>query len=88
MVPKCSLTGYNPFLQLLGLLFLAFILVIVVIYYLQVYHTRIVEKYTGAASSGAIDNTTEPVPVDVVTPEPPEATANVDDKPAAVPEVF
>ena len=59
MVPKCSLTGYNPFLQLLGLLFMAVILVIVVIYYLQVYHTRIVEKYTAAAAaSGAIDNTT------------------------------
>lgn len=57
MVPKCSLTGYSPFLQSLGLLFMAVILVIVVIYYLQVYHTRIIEKYTGAAS-GAIDNTT------------------------------
>ncbi len=33
-------------------------------------------------------NTTEPVPVEVVTPVPPEATANVDDRPAAVPVVF
>ena len=49
MVPKCSLTGYNPFLQLLGLLFLAFILVIVVIYYLQVYHSSILEKYANGS---------------------------------------
>lgn len=53
MVPKCSLTGYNPFLQLLGLLFMAFILVIVVIYYLQVYHTSILEKYENAAVNPA-----------------------------------
>jgi len=51
MLAKCSLTGYNPFLQLLGLLFMAFILVIVVIYYLQVYHTSILEKYENAASA-------------------------------------
>jgi hypothetical protein len=49
MLAKCSLTGYNPFLQLLGLLFMAFILVIVVIYYLQVYHSSILEKYENAA---------------------------------------
>ena len=34
---------------------MAVILVIIVIYYLQVYHTRIIEKYTGAASN-AIHN--------------------------------
>lgn len=53
MVPKCSLTGYNPFLQLLGLLFLAFILVIVVIYYLQVYHSSILEKYANGSINPA-----------------------------------
>jgi hypothetical protein len=53
MVPKCSLTGYNPFLQLLGLLFMAFILVIVVIYYLQVYHSSILEKYANGAINPA-----------------------------------
>ena len=58
MVPKCSLTGYNPFLQLLGLLFLAIILVIVVIYYLQVYHSSILEKYASASASGSINPTT------------------------------
>ena len=50
MLAKCSLTGYNPFLQLLGLLFMAFILVIVVIYYLQVYHSSILEKYENSAN--------------------------------------
>ena len=57
MLAKCSLTGYNPFLQLLGLLFMAIILVIVVIYYLQVYHTSILEKYDNSAS-GAVNPAT------------------------------
>jgi len=57
MLAKCSLTGYNPFLQLLGLLFMAFILVIVVIYYLQVYHSSILEKYDNGAS-GAVNPAT------------------------------
>jgi hypothetical protein len=35
-----------------------------------------------------LDSTTLPDPVDVVTPVPPEATARVADKPAAVPVVF
>ena len=54
MFPKCSLSGYNPVLQLLGLLFMAIILVTVVIYYLQVYHSSILEKYADAAS-GAVN---------------------------------
>jgi hypothetical protein len=54
MFPKCSLSGYNPVLQLLGLLFMAIILVSVVIYYLQVYHSSILEKYADAAS-GAVN---------------------------------
>ena len=43
---------------------------------------------TGVTKVGEVDNTTEPVPVDVVTPVPPLATARVADKPAAVPVVF
>ena len=37
---------------------------------------------------GDMLSTVEPVPVEVVTPVPPEATANVADSPAAVPVVF
>ena len=54
MFPKCSLSGYSSFLQLLGLLFMAIILVSVVIYYLQVYHSAILEKY----ENGAVNPTT------------------------------
>jgi hypothetical protein len=54
MLAKCSLSSYNPVLQLLGLLFMAIILVTVVIYYLQVYHSSILEKYADAAS-GAVN---------------------------------
>ena len=43
---------------------------------------------TGVTKVGLVDNTTEPVPVLVVTPVPPLATAKVADKPAAVPVVF
>jgi len=39
-------------------------------------------------SAGDALNTTEPVPVEVVTPVPPEATARVAERPAAVPVVF
>jgi hypothetical protein len=42
----------------------------------------------GVTSVGLVERTTEPDPVDVVTPVPPLATASVDDKPAAVPVVF
>ena len=42
----------------------------------------------GVTSAGLLDSTTLPEPVDVVTPVPPEATARVADKPAAVPVVF
>jgi len=54
MIPKCSLNGFNPLLQLLGLLFMAIILVAVVFYYLQISHSNILEKY----QSGAIDVST------------------------------
>jgi hypothetical protein len=43
---------------------------------------------TGVTSVGLVERTTSPVPVLVVTPVPPDVTANVDDKPAAVPVVF
>ena len=42
----------------------------------------------GVTSVGDVDKTTEPVPVEVVTPVPPLATASVADSPAAVPVVF
>jgi hypothetical protein len=42
----------------------------------------------GVTNVGLFDNTVLPVPVEVVTPVPPEATARVADKPAAVPVVF
>lgn len=42
----------------------------------------------GVTSAGELDKTTEPEPVEDVTPVPPEATAKVADKPAAVPDVF
>ena len=42
----------------------------------------------GVTSVGLVESTTEPVPVEVVTPVPPEVTAKVADKPAAVPVVF
>lgn len=42
----------------------------------------------GVVNVGLVESTTDPVPVEVVTPVPPEATANVADKPPAVPEVF
>jgi hypothetical protein len=45
MIPKCSLNGYNSYLQLFGLLFMAIILVAVVLYYLQMFHSNILEKY-------------------------------------------
>ena len=43
---------------------------------------------TGVTNVGLFDNTTEPVPVLVVTPVPPEATARVVDRPVAVPVTF
>lgn len=43
---------------------------------------------TGVTSVGLVDNTLLPEPVDVVTPVPPEVTAKVADRPAAVPVVF
>jgi hypothetical protein len=42
----------------------------------------------GVTSVGLVERTTDPVPVLVVTPVPPEATARVADRPAAVPVVF
>jgi hypothetical protein len=42
----------------------------------------------GVTSVGLVDNTLLPEPVEVVTPVPPEATARVADRPAAVPVVF
>jgi hypothetical protein len=42
----------------------------------------------GVTKLGLVERTTEPEPVDVVTPVPPLATARVDDSPAAVPVVF
>jgi len=42
----------------------------------------------GVTSVGEVAKTTEPEPVEVVLPVPPEATANVADKPAAVPVVL
>jgi hypothetical protein len=42
----------------------------------------------GVVSDGLVESTTEPEPVEVVTPVPPDATARVADKPAAVPVVF
>jgi len=42
----------------------------------------------GVTNVGLVDNTLEPVPVLVVTPVPPDATARVADRPAAVPDVF
>ena len=45
MIPKCSLDGYNSYLQILALLFMIIILVIVVSYYLQATQCNIMEKY-------------------------------------------
>jgi hypothetical protein len=42
----------------------------------------------GVTSVGLVDKTLLPEPVLVVTPVPPDVTANVADKPAAVPVVF
>ena len=42
----------------------------------------------GVTSVGLVESTVFPDPVEVVTPVPPEATARVVDKPAAVPVVF
>jgi len=42
----------------------------------------------GVTSVGLLDSTTEPVPVELVTPVPPDATDRVADSPAAVPVVF
>ena len=40
---------------------------------------------TGVVKDGDVDKTTEPEPVDEVTPVPPLATANVAESPAALP---
>ena len=45
MYPKCSLNSYSSYLQIFGLLVLVIILIIVGIYYMQVYHENILEKY-------------------------------------------
>lgn len=42
----------------------------------------------GVTKLGLVFKTTEPEPVEVVTPVPPLATTNVVDNPAAVPVVF
>jgi len=46
MYPKCSLNGYNTYLQIFGLFALVIILIIASIYYMRVYHENILEKYT------------------------------------------
>jgi hypothetical protein len=56
MIPKCSLNGYNSPMKILGLLFMAFILVVVVIFYLRTSHNNITEKYID--SSGEVDQKT------------------------------
>jgi len=56
MIPKCSLNGYNSPMKIFGLLFLAFILVVVVIFYLQTSHNNITEKYIN--TSGEVDQST------------------------------
>ena len=43
---------------------------------------------SGVTSVGLVESTVLPEPVEEVTPVPPEATAKVADKPAAVPDVF
>ena len=56
MIPKCSLKDYNPYLQLIGIVAMMFILFIAVYYYLQVAHANIVEKYaTGAINANTIE---------------------------------
>jgi len=45
MYPKCLLNSYSSYLQIFGLLVLVIILIIVGIYYMQVYHENILEKY-------------------------------------------
>jgi hypothetical protein len=56
MIPKCSLNGYNAYMQFFGLLFMAFILVVVVMFYLQGRHNEITEKYINR--TGNIDTST------------------------------
>jgi len=58
MIPKCSLNGYNAYMQFFGLLFMAFILVVVVVFYLQGRHNEITEKYNNINTTGNIDTTT------------------------------
>ena len=55
MIPKCSLNGYNAYIQFFGLLFMAFILVVVVMFYLQARHAEITEKYNNINTTGQID---------------------------------
>ena len=57
MIPKCSLNGYNAYIQFFGLLFMAFILVVVVMFYLQARHNEITEKYNNINTTGQIDMT-------------------------------
>jgi len=58
MIPKCSLNGYNQYMQFFGLLFMAFILVVVVVFYLQGRHNEITEKYYNINTTGNIDTST------------------------------
>jgi len=58
MIPKCSLNGYNQYMQFFGLLFMAFILVVVVVFYLQGRHNEITEKYFNINTAGNIDTST------------------------------
>ena len=55
MIPKCSLNGYNDYIKFFGLLFMAFILVVVVMFYLQARHAEITEKYNNINTTGQID---------------------------------
>jgi hypothetical protein len=60
MIPKCSLDGYNSYLQILALLFMIIILVIVVSYYLQATQCNIMEKYqVGNLDTSTIEYKTE-----------------------------
>ena len=62
MIPKCSLDGYNSYLQILALLFMIIILVIVVSYYLQATQCNIIEKYqdqVGNLDTSTIEYKTE-----------------------------
>lgn len=65
-----------------------------VVFWLRVGNVQLIKEpeegvpKAGVTNVGEVERTTEPEPVEVVTPVPPEATAKVEDRPAAVPVVF